>query len=100
MVSLRARAHREVLSDRWSLDDAPRSPGRSSGGWGTLASCAAAEIAALAAEQVFDALAAPIVRVTTPDVHIPFSPPLEKPLYPDKDKIAAALRRVLEGRAG
>jgi len=56
---------------------------------------AAAEIAAIAAEEVFDALAAPIVRVTTPDVHIPFSPPLEMPLYPDKDKIVAALRRVL-----
>jgi pyruvate dehydrogenase E1 component beta subunit len=60
---------------------------------------AAAEIAAIAAEEVFDALAAPIVRVTTPDVHIPFSPPLEMPLYPDKDKIVAALRRVLELRA-
>jgi pyruvate/2-oxoglutarate/acetoin dehydrogenase E1 component len=59
---------------------------------------AAAEIAALAAEQVFDALAAPIVRVTTPDVHIPFSPPLEKPLYPNKEKIVAALRRVLNGK--
>jgi pyruvate dehydrogenase E1 component beta subunit len=56
---------------------------------------AAAEIAAIAAEEVFDALAAPIVRVTTPDVHIPFSPPLEKTLYPDKDDIVAALRRVL-----
>jgi len=58
---------------------------------------AAAEISAIAAEEAFDALAAPIVRVTTPDVHIPFSPPLEKPLYPDKDKIVAALRRVLLG---
>ena len=60
---------------------------------------AAAEIAAIAAEEVFDALTAPIVRVTTPDVHIPFSPPLEKPLYPDKEKIVAALRRVLDARA-
>jgi pyruvate dehydrogenase E1 component beta subunit len=60
---------------------------------------AAAEIAAIAAEEAFDALTAPIVRVTTPDVHIPFSPPLEKPLYPNKDKIVTALRRVLELRA-
>jgi pyruvate dehydrogenase E1 component beta subunit len=56
---------------------------------------AAAEIAAIAAEEAFDSLTAPIVRVTTPDVQIPFSPPLEKPLYPNKAKIAAALRRVL-----
>jgi pyruvate dehydrogenase E1 component beta subunit len=59
---------------------------------------AAAEIAAIVAEEAFDALTAPIVRVTTPDVQIPFSPPLEKPLYPDKGKIVAALRRVLDGR--
>jgi pyruvate dehydrogenase E1 component beta subunit len=56
---------------------------------------AAAEIAAIAAEEAFDSLTAPIVRVTTPDVQIPFSPPLEKPLYPNKAKIAASLRRVL-----
>jgi len=56
---------------------------------------AAAEIAAIAAEEVFDALTAPIVRVTTPDVQIPFSPPLEKPLYPSREKIVAAARRVL-----
>jgi pyruvate dehydrogenase E1 component beta subunit len=56
---------------------------------------AAAEIAAIVAEEAFDALVAPIVRVTTPDVHIPFSPPLEKPLYPSREKIAAAARRVL-----
>ena len=58
---------------------------------------AAAEIASVVAEEAFDALTAPIVRVTTPDVHIPFSPPLEESLYPDKEKIAAALRRVLDG---
>jgi pyruvate dehydrogenase E1 component beta subunit len=56
---------------------------------------AAAEIAAIAAEEAFDSLRAPIVRVTTPDVPIPFSPPLEKPLYPDREKILAAVRRVL-----
>jgi pyruvate dehydrogenase E1 component beta subunit len=33
--------------------------------------------------------------VTTPDVHIPFSPALEKPLYPNKEKIVAAVRRQL-----
>ena len=56
---------------------------------------AAAEIAARAAEQVFDALRAPIRRVTVPDVHIPFSPSLEKPLYPNADTILSAAREVL-----
>jgi acetoin:2,6-dichlorophenolindophenol oxidoreductase subunit beta len=59
---------------------------------------AAAEIAALVAEEAFDALRGPIRRVTTPDVQIPFSPPLEKGLYPDTPRIAAALRRAVGAR--
>lgn len=56
---------------------------------------AAAEIAAMVAEEAFGSVRAPILRVATPDVHIPFSPALEKPLYPNKDKIVAAVRRLL-----
>ncbi|MCC5577823.1 alpha-ketoacid dehydrogenase subunit beta [Microtetraspora sp. AC03309] len=55
---------------------------------------AAAEISALVAEEVFDALKAPIVRLTAPDMQIPFSPSLEQQMYPTRDGIAAALRRV------
>uniref|UniRef100_UPI0025F55139 transketolase C-terminal domain-containing protein n=1 Tax=uncultured Microbacterium sp. TaxID=191216 RepID=UPI0025F55139 len=55
---------------------------------------AAAEISALVSEEVFDALKAPIVRLTAPDMQIPFSPALEKQMYPNKDGIAAAVRRV------
>lgn len=55
---------------------------------------AAAEISALVSEEVFDALKAPIVRLTAPDMQIPFSPSLEKQMYPNKDGIAAAVRRV------
>ncbi|MBW2271257.1 MAG: alpha-ketoacid dehydrogenase subunit beta [Deltaproteobacteria bacterium] len=55
---------------------------------------AAAEIAALAAEEAFDALRAPVARVTTPDVPIPFSPALESKLYPSQQGIADAVRRV------
>lgn len=55
---------------------------------------AAAEIAALVAEEAFESLRAPIVRVTTPDTQIPFSPALEKPLYPGRAGIADAVRRV------
>jgi acetoin:2,6-dichlorophenolindophenol oxidoreductase subunit beta len=55
---------------------------------------AASEIAAIVAELAFDALRAPVLRVTTPDVHIPFSPPLEARLFPTQQSISAAIRSV------
>jgi acetoin:2,6-dichlorophenolindophenol oxidoreductase subunit beta len=58
----------------------------------------ASEIAAIVAEQAFDSLRAPVARVTTPQVPIPFSPALERGLYPDKDKVATAVRAVLAHR--
>lgn len=54
----------------------------------------ASEIAAVVAEEGFESLRKPIQRVTTPAVHIPFSAVLEKPLYPSKDAVLAAVRRV------
>jgi len=59
-----------------------------------LTCSAASEIAASIAEWAFGSLRAPVVRVTTPDVHMPFSPSIEKPLLPSKDKIMAAVRSV------
>ena len=59
---------------------------------------AAAEIAALVAELAFDALRAPILRVTSPDMQVPFSPVLEAELYPTTEKIAAAITRVCSNR--
>jgi len=61
---------------------------------------AAAEIAAMVAEEAFDSLRAPILRVATPDVFIPFSPELERPLFPNTEKIVAAVRRQIEARGG
>ena len=55
---------------------------------------AASEIAAHVAEESFGSLRAPIVRVTTDDVHVPFSPALEKQIYPSKAKVLAAIERV------
>lgn len=60
---------------------------------------AAAEISALVAEEVFDSLLAPIARVTAPDMQIPFSPALEKQMYPTRETIAAAVRRTVGLRA-
>jgi pyruvate dehydrogenase E1 component beta subunit len=56
---------------------------------------AASEIAARAAESCFDALRAPVLRVTTDDTHVPYSRPLEKQIYPSLDKVSAAVRRVV-----
>lgn len=54
-----------------------------------------AEIAALAASDVFDYLDAPIVRVAAPDVPIPFSPELEDLVVPSDEDIKKAIMRVL-----
>jgi pyruvate dehydrogenase E1 component beta subunit len=56
---------------------------------------AAAEIAAIVAEDGFDLLKKPIKRVVTPDVPIPFSPGMEAPLYPSAESIAAAARQIM-----
>jgi pyruvate dehydrogenase E1 component beta subunit len=57
---------------------------------------AASEIAAIVSEEGFWSLQAPIQRVTTADVHIPFSPALEPQVYPSKEKIIAAVKKTLE----
>jgi pyruvate dehydrogenase E1 component beta subunit len=57
---------------------------------------AASEIAAIVSEEGFWSLKAPIQRVTTEDVHIPFSPALEPLVYPNKEKIIAAVKKTLE----
>ena len=56
---------------------------------------AAAEISALVAEYAFDCLKAPIRRVVTPDIQIPYSPALEKGMYPNEQSIIAAIRKSL-----
>lgn len=56
---------------------------------------AASEISALIAEQAFDALRGPVLRVATADTHLPFSPHIEKALYPTVDRIVAAARRLV-----
>lgn len=58
----------------------------------------ASEIAAVVAEEGFESLRQPIQRVTTPSVHIPYSAALEKPLYPNKDAVLAAVRRVMSSK--
>ena len=61
---------------------------------------AAAEIAAIVAEEGFDSLRAPIARVVAPDVHPPFSPALERLMYPTPERIATAVRAAMRGAPG
>jgi len=55
----------------------------------------ASEVAAIVAEEAFWDLQAPISRVTTPHTQIPYSAALERPLYPNADRIAAAARGLM-----
>jgi 2-oxoisovalerate dehydrogenase E1 component beta subunit len=54
-----------------------------------------AEIAALIAQEAFEYLDGPVMRVASLDVPVPFSPPLEMAMLPSIDKIAAAARNLL-----
>jgi pyruvate/2-oxoglutarate/acetoin dehydrogenase E1 component len=59
--------------------------------------CAAgAQVAAVIAEHGFEWLDGPVVRVATPDVPIPFSPPLEQAVLPNVERVKEACRELLE----
>jgi len=53
-----------------------------------------AELSAILMEERFDQLDAPVLRVTYPDTHCPFSQILEQANMPNADKITDALRRL------
>ena len=55
----------------------------------------AAELAALIAEEAFEDLDGPVLRVTAPDVPIPFSPPLERAVLPQVEDVREACRELL-----
>jgi pyruvate dehydrogenase E1 component beta subunit len=54
-----------------------------------------AEVAARITEELFDELEAPVARVGARTAHIPFSPPLERAVVPQKEEIVDAVRAVL-----
>jgi pyruvate/2-oxoglutarate/acetoin dehydrogenase E1 component len=59
--------------------------------------CAAgAQVAAVIADRAFEDLDGPVRRVATPDVPIPFSPPLEQAVLPSVDRVKEAARELLE----
>jgi pyruvate dehydrogenase E1 component beta subunit len=55
----------------------------------------ASDISAIVAEHAFDALKAPIKRVTPPHSPVPFAPNLEAAYIPGVDDISAAIRNVM-----
>lgn len=60
------------------------------GGWG-------AQLAADVVAHAFGYLDAPIRRLATPDIPIPFSPPLEQALIPNEERIAETIVAVVRG---
>jgi len=66
---------------------------------GHLRGGAATDLAAMIAEKGFDFLDGPVKRVTSLDVPIPFSPPLEKAAIADEARIEAAIRDLMSRRS-
>jgi pyruvate dehydrogenase E1 component beta subunit len=57
--------------------------------------CAGTEIVAIAVEEAFSSLRAPVRRVASHDVPIPFAPDMESFVIPSAEKIYAAVKEVL-----
>ena len=55
-----------------------------------------AEIAATIAEEAFEDLDGPVMRLAAPDTPVPFSPALEKAFIPQVDDVARVLRKLAE----
>jgi acetoin:2,6-dichlorophenolindophenol oxidoreductase subunit beta len=56
----------------------------------------ASEISAGVMEGVFRKLKAPVMRVTCPDIPIPFSPSLERGLFPTKERVMRVVEDVIK----
>ncbi len=54
------------------------------------------EVASIIAEEAFEYIRAPIIKVTAPQVPPPYSPVLEKIYIPDENGIKAAISKVME----
>jgi 2-oxoisovalerate dehydrogenase E1 component beta subunit len=52
------------------------------------------EIAATIAEEAFEHLDAPVMRIAAPDTPVPFSPVLEKAFIPQVEDVVSALREL------
>jgi pyruvate/2-oxoglutarate/acetoin dehydrogenase E1 component len=64
----------------------------------TLTASCSAEIAAIAAEYAFDWLDAPIIRLGTPDIPMPFAPAIQEEIVPNVERILCTARDLVEKR--
>jgi len=53
------------------------------------------EIAALAAEEAFGSLKAPVKRLAAPDIPVPFSPPLEQFYIPNENQLVEVIKSIV-----
>jgi 2-oxoisovalerate dehydrogenase E1 component beta subunit len=53
------------------------------------------ELAAIIAEEAFEYLDAPIMRIASEDAPVPYAPPLEAAFLPNVDKVVAAARTLV-----
>ena len=61
----------------------------------TLTGGIGGELAAIIAEEAFEYLDAPVVRVASLDSPVPYSPPLEAAFLPNVEKVVAAAKRLV-----
>ncbi|HEY3886762.1 MAG TPA: alpha-ketoacid dehydrogenase subunit beta, partial [Vicinamibacterales bacterium] len=54
------------------------------------------ELAAMLAEDAFEYLDAPIVRIASVDAPVPYAPPLEQAFLPTADKVVSAVKRLIK----
>ena len=71
-------------------------PGQRHDSVGVTTLIADIDFKALIADKAFEDLDGPVRRVATPDVPIPFSPPLEQAVLPSVDRVKEAARELLE----
>ena len=57
---------------------------------------AASEISSIVAEEGFWFLQSPIMKVASEQVHIPYTPALEKLVYPNQQKVITAVKKTME----
>jgi pyruvate/2-oxoglutarate/acetoin dehydrogenase E1 component len=54
------------------------------------------ELAAIIAEEAFEYLDAPILRIASEDTPVPYSPPLEAAFLPNVEKVVAGAKRLIQ----
>jgi 2-oxoisovalerate dehydrogenase E1 component beta subunit len=62
----------------------------------TLTGGIGGELAAIIAEEAFEYLDAPVMRLASADTPVPYAPPLEAAFLPNADRVVAAIRRLVK----